>query len=84
METTLTSKGQLTLPKEIRDRLGLVAGARLDFTLQPDETIRVRVVSTDPLAIACVLPAPARRDVSEVELKAAIRLRGSSRFARSK
>jgi antitoxin PrlF len=28
---TMTSKGQLTVPKEIRDRLGLKPGDRVDF-----------------------------------------------------
>ena len=41
MLATLTSKGQITLPKEIRDRLQLDAGALLDFELLPDNTIVV-------------------------------------------
>ncbi len=84
VETTLSSKGQLTLPKSIRDRLGLVAGARLDIDLQADGTMRVRVVSTDPLAISAVLPPPSRRNVPEAEIRAAIRQRAQARFTRSK
>ncbi len=42
MIVTLTSKGQLTLPKAIRDRLQLDAGSKLDFSWQEDGTLTVR------------------------------------------
>lgn len=32
--TTLTSKGQLTVPKRVRNRLALGAGTKLDISLQ--------------------------------------------------
>jgi antitoxin PrlF len=33
MSTTLTSKGQITLPKHIRDALGLTPGSGVEFEL---------------------------------------------------
>ena len=39
---TLTSKGQLTVPKDVRDRLGLKSGDRVVFDLEGD-AVRLRV-----------------------------------------
>jgi AbrB family looped-hinge helix DNA binding protein len=33
---TLTSRGRITLPKPVRDYLGLTAGSVIDFRLTPD------------------------------------------------
>jgi AbrB family looped-hinge helix DNA binding protein len=40
---TLTSKGQTTIPKEIREGLGLKPGDRITFTLLPDGAVILRV-----------------------------------------
>ena len=39
--STLTSKGQVTIPKNVRERLHLRTGDRLDFRVDEDGTIRV-------------------------------------------
>lgn len=39
---TLTSKGQITLPIELRRRWGLNTGDRLDFALEPDGRVVLR------------------------------------------
>jgi len=39
---TLTSKGQLTLPKPIRQALGVDVGGKVAFDLSDDGQIRVR------------------------------------------
>ena len=44
MLATVTDKGQVTVPKEIRDRLGIEPGVKLDFRIQPDGTLRVHVL----------------------------------------
>lgn len=41
-DVTVTSKGQVTIPKEIRDRLGIEAGQELEFTVEDADTITVR------------------------------------------
>ena len=49
---TLTSKGQTTIPKEIRDKLGLKAQDRLNFTLMPDGTVIMRAKTRKLLDLA--------------------------------
>ena len=40
---TMTSKGQLTVPAEVRARLGLHAGSRVSFVETADGTYELRV-----------------------------------------
>lgn len=37
--STISSKGQVTVPQEIRNRLGLSAGDRVDFVVEGERTI---------------------------------------------
>jgi AbrB family looped-hinge helix DNA binding protein len=39
MESAITVKGQATIPKAVRDYLGLKPGDRLKFFLHPDGTV---------------------------------------------
>ena len=58
MSATLTGKGQITLPKEIRDRLGLDSGSILNFQVLPDNTITARAVKPDARRIRGLLKSP--------------------------
>ena len=41
--TSVTSKGQVTIPKELRQRLGIRQGSRIEFSLVGDQVVmRVR------------------------------------------
>ena len=55
MLATLTSKGQLTLPKEIRERFGLVAGSRLDFSVDAGGMIVARPMAATALGLSLAL-----------------------------
>jgi len=37
--STISSKGQITVPQQIRDRLGLSAGDRVEFVVEGDRTV---------------------------------------------
>ena len=42
LESTVTSKGQTTLPKDVRDRLGLAPGDKVRYLITGDEIRLVR------------------------------------------
>jgi len=39
MSTTVTSKGQVTIPKRVREQLGIVPGSAVDFEAGPDGSV---------------------------------------------
>ena len=62
-DATLTSKGQTTIPKEIRDSLGMKPGDRMTFTLIPDSTVVMRVKSKSVTELAGMLHKKGRKPV---------------------
>jgi AbrB family looped-hinge helix DNA binding protein len=69
---TLTSKGQTTIPKAIRQRLRLKAGDRIDFVVEADGQVRLVARNLRLADLRGLLPKPKRR-LSDRELDAAIR-----------
>lgn len=51
-ESTLTSKGQTTIPKDIRDRLRMKTGDRMTFTLMADGTVLLRIKNKSVMSLA--------------------------------
>ena len=49
---TITSKGQVTIPKAVRDRLHLESGDRLRFRVRDDDVIEVEPETVDLSALA--------------------------------
>lgn len=62
-ESTLTSKGQTTIPKSIRNALALKPGDRLTFTLLPDRSVLLRVQNRSVLSLSGMLRPTKRRRV---------------------
>jgi len=69
---TLTSKGQITIPKEVRERLGVEAGDRLEFVEQERGVYKVIAATRDVSRLKGLVAKP-RRPVSIEEMKAAVR-----------
>jgi AbrB family looped-hinge helix DNA binding protein len=76
--STLTSKGQTTIPKDIRERLNLHPGDRLEFVIDEDGRVLVLPASIDASELAGMLKPPAR-PVSLAEMNRAIHKRGGRR-----
>ena len=81
MEATLSSKGQATIPKEVRDRLQIRPGDRFKFFFHPDGVIILPKISTARLK--GMIPRPAR-PVSLEEMDRAIAKGATERFRRRK
>jgi antitoxin PrlF len=62
-EATLTSKGQTTIPKQIRDSLAMKSGDRMTFTLMPDGTVLMRVKNKSVMSLAGSLRKKGRKPV---------------------
>jgi len=77
---TLTSKGQLTLPKAIRDVLRLGAGDRVDFVLQDDGTVLLRAATADVRELKGLLHRKGIKPLSIEEVKAVIRRRAADHW----
>lgn len=75
--STLTSKGQVTIPKEIRDLLGLKEGDRLEFRLDDQGKVVIQPQAEGPLGrLPGMLRHLARRKpVPIAEMNEAVRRR---------
>ena len=71
--STLTSKGQVTIPKSVRERLHLRTGDKLDFRLEEDGTIRVYPIARKVSDVFGVLAEKAGRAYSTEESRKKLR-----------
>jgi antitoxin PrlF len=77
MEATLSSKGQATIPKAVRERLQIKPGDRFKFFFHPDGVILLPKIATARLK--GMIPKPAQ-PVSLEEMDRAIQEGATERF----
>lgn len=75
---TITSKGQITVPKAIRERLNIQPGDRIHFFIEDDGTVTFLPAESDVTELKGILPKP-KRPVSVEAMNAAIKEGGSTR-----
>jgi AbrB family looped-hinge helix DNA binding protein len=75
----VTSKGQVTLPKQVRETLKVKPGDRIDFVLDADGEVRVRAGRFDVRDLKGLLHRAGRRPVSLETMNEAIARRGEPR-----
>jgi antitoxin PrlF len=68
---TLTSKGQLTLPKDVRDALGVGPGDRVDFVRMQDGNFAVLPATHSVKRLKGLIPGP-KKAVSLEDMDRAI------------
>ena len=81
-EATITSKGQVTIPKEVREKLGLRSGHRLQFTVEDGKRAVVTPAAKRLSELVGILPKP-KRVVSIEEMDEAIGKAAVERFQRA-
>lgn len=71
--STMTSKGRLTVPKKVRENLGLKSGDRVTFVEQADGSFHMLAATGDIRALKGCLPPPAKQITSKDMRQAIVR-----------
>ena len=70
--STLTSKGQITIPKEIREQFRLRMGQRVEFHVTPKGELMLRPGNRDVRLLKGIIRSSNRRTVTVEEMNQAI------------
>lgn len=77
---TITTKGQVTIPKSVRDSLMLNTGDKIEFVVTDKREALIRPVSKKVDEVFGILNKPGRITVSVEEMDATIRQRMKDNF----
>jgi AbrB family looped-hinge helix DNA binding protein len=77
---TITTKGQVTIPKSVRDSLMLNTGDKIEFLVTDKREALIRPISKKVDEVFGILHNPGRKTVSVEEMDATIRQRMKDNF----
>jgi AbrB family looped-hinge helix DNA binding protein len=80
-EAKMTSKGQITVPKDVRLKLGLKPGDRIRFLVEADGRVRLLPAKRDIGELVGILPKP-KRALTIEEMDEAIARAVAAKFSR--
>jgi AbrB family looped-hinge helix DNA binding protein len=75
--TTITTKGQVTIPKEIRDYLNLDTGSKVDFVIDENGIVTLIPLNVPVQSLSGILHRPGMKSATLEEMETAIK-EGSS------
>jgi len=74
--STITSKGQTTIPQDIRNYLSLQTGDQVEFIIEPDGHVVLVPLTSHVRELKGMLPKP-KKKISVKQMKKVIVKRGS-------
>jgi AbrB family looped-hinge helix DNA binding protein len=77
---TITTKGQVTIPKSVRDSLMLSTGDKIEFVVTDKREALIRPISKKVDEVFGILHKPGRKTVSVEEMDATIRQKMKDNF----
>ena len=73
--SSISGKGQATIPKQVREHLKLKPGDQIEFVIQADGSVKVEPATVDLRSLKGCLSAYVTRPVTLEAMKAAVRKR---------
>jgi antitoxin PrlF len=70
--STVTSKGQITIPKRVRDEMGLKPGDRVDVVRDRAGRTTLKLINTDFRSLKGIIKSPYKRPITLKQMDEAI------------
>jgi AbrB family looped-hinge helix DNA binding protein len=79
----MTTRGRITIPKEVREKLKLKAGSQISFWIESSGRVVLQPLKSDFRAFAGTVKSPNKRPISVEEMNEAISAAVAEEYIRS-